>query len=386
MKANSLQQKLMNEKDAALQIEKAATAKKCWGCGCLHSSLKAIEDEFSTNKQPADLETAITSAQERLIKVEYDCLGCKVCFPAIAINILGVEGDACSTEGLKERKGWPPFPGSYTVLRYQAPVAICTLTNEELSKEIALAARTEVAIVGTLQTENLGIERLILNLLANPYIRFLLICGADSQQTIGHLPGQSLVSLASFGIDSHSRIIGARGKRPIVKNISKGALEHFIRTVEVLDLIGDTQVPKIFEVVQSCAQRNPGPAEPFAIERMVTTSKGYLPKKMVPDPAGYFVVYVDQSRRLLSLEHYRNNGMLDTVIEGKSAAELYTPSIERNLVSRLDHAAYLGRELARAEQALQTGELYVQDAAPESIEPSIVSTCGCDASCGEVSL
>ena len=64
---------------------------------------------------------------------------------------------------------------------------------------------------------------------------------------------------------------------------------------------------------------------------------------MVPDPAGYFVVYVDQSRRLLSLEHYRNNGMLDTVIEGKSAAELYTPSIERNLVSSLDHAAYLGR-------------------------------------------
>ena len=368
MKTNSSQQKLINEKDAALQIENATAAKKCWKCGCLHSSLKAIEDEFSTYKPPADLQTAITAAQKRLMKVEYDCLGCNVCFPAIAINILGVEGDACSTEGLEERKGWPPFEGSYTALRYQAPVAICTLTNEELPKEIALAAGTEVAIVGTLQTENLGIERLILNLLANPNIRFLVICCADSQHAIGHLPGQSLVSLASFGIDSHSRIIGALGKRPILKNISEEALEHFITTVEVINLIGETRILKILEVVQSCAQKKPGPAEPFAIERIVTPSKGYLPKKMVPDPAGYFVVYVNQSRGILSLEHYQNNGILDTVIEGKSAAELYTPSIEKNLVSRLDHAAYLGRELARAEQALQTGELYVQDAAPESVE------------------
>jgi Domain of unknown function (DUF4346) len=31
-------------------------------------------------------------------------------------------------------------------------------------------------------------------------------------------------------------------------------------------------------------------------------------------------------------------------------------AISRNLVSRLDHAAYLGRELARAEHALTSGE------------------------------
>lgn len=33
-------------------------------------------------------------------------------------------------------------------------------------------------------------------------------------------------------------------------------------------------------------------------------------------------------------------------------------------IERLDHAAYLGRELARAEQALLTGTVYIQDAAP----------------------
>jgi tetrahydromethanopterin S-methyltransferase subunit A len=49
-------------------------------------------------------------------------------------------------------------------------------------------------------------------------------------------------------------------------------------------------------------------------------------------------------------------------------------AIERNLISRLDHAAYLGRELARAEYALSSGEPYVQDAAPEA-PPA--PTCGC---------
>ena len=40
-------------------------------------------------------------------------------------------------------------------------------------------------------------------------------------------------------------------------------------------------------------------------------------------------------------------------------------AIERGLLTRLDHAAYLGRELARAEHALSSGETYAQDAAPE---------------------
>jgi tetrahydromethanopterin S-methyltransferase subunit A len=86
---------------------------------------------------------------------------------------------------------------------------------------------------------------------------------------------------------------------------------------------------------------------------------------MIPDPAGYFVIYVDRPRHRLSLEHYRNEGLLDTVIEGATAAEVYTPAIECGLLSRLDHAAYLGRELARAERALTTDTPYIQDGAPE---------------------
>jgi len=91
------------------------------------------------------------------------------------------------------------------------------------------------------------------------------------------------------------------------------------------------------------------------------------------------------------LEHYGNDGVLDVVIEGRSPAELYIPAIEKSLVSRLDHAAYLGEELARAEQALLKGESFGQDAAPElhtllpvvNEDPTTPSACVCGTSCGE---
>jgi len=74
------------------------------------------------------------------------------------------------------------------------------------------------------------------------------------------------------------------------------------------------------------------------------------------------------------------------MMEGNSTGALYTEAIERNLVTRLDHAAYLGRELARAEQSLLQGTPFAQDAAPGALlpisakmSPETDSSCGCSA-------
>jgi tetrahydromethanopterin S-methyltransferase subunit A len=274
------------------------------------------------------------------------------------------------------------LPGAYTVRRYRAPVAICTLTDAPLATAIARAAPPEVALVGTLQTENLGIERLILNVLANPTIRFLLVCGADSRQAIEHLPGQSLVAFARSGLDARGRIVGAYGKRSVLRNVSPEAVQHFRHTVEMLDLVGHTALSVILDVARTCALRNPGPAVALAPERLIVPLTGYLPSRMIPDPEGYFIIYVEYAQGTLSFEHYRKEGILDTIIEGHWAAELYIPAIDRGLVSRLDHAAYLGRELARAEHALRAGTRYVQDAAPEQQSRAPGPTCACDSACG----
>jgi tetrahydromethanopterin S-methyltransferase subunit A len=114
---------------------------------------------------------------------------------------------------------WLVIAGSYDVGDPQGSVAVCTLTTESL---IAPLARLPgVAIAGKVYTANLGVTRIVINVMANSAIRFLLVCGKDSP--LFH-SGQSLVALAERGVDagpsarrtvpppSRSRRLG-RGKR-----------------------------------------------------------------------------------------------------------------------------------------------------------------------------
>ena len=48
-------------------------------------------------------------------------------------------------------------------------------------------------------------------------------------------------------------------------------------------------------------------------------------------------------------------------VVGKNAREVMDTLLELKLVSRLDHAAYLGRELEKAELALHFNRSYAQD-------------------------
>ena len=371
---------------ALTMLRAAADAHKCWACGCLRHTLDTIDHARLPPGRNDVLAAVLASARERLLPQRYECLGCETCFPAVALNDLAADGStdlaestACPTDAIEERDGWPPLPGNYTVLRYHAPVAVCTLNDETLAEAVASTRLPEIAIVGTLHTENLGIERLVSNVIASPHIRFVVVCGPDSSQAVGHLPGQSLVALAQNGMDERQRIVGAKGKRPVLKNLTIAAVDHFRRTREVIDLIGVSDLEAIVATVRNCAARDPGIAAPFAGSRVVEPVRGSIPTRMVSDPVGYFVIFPDSGRRLLSIEHYANSGVLTTIIEGRTAAELYMTAIDRKLVSRLDHAAYLGRELARAERAITSGEPYVQDAAPETED---TGHCGCADACG----
>jgi tetrahydromethanopterin S-methyltransferase subunit A len=369
-------------------FHEASAAKKCRACGCFHGLLRALANDIRFDGLSGEFTESVTKAQECLTKMEYDCFGCEVCFPPLIVNALSrvvsddlAELDICPGEKVEERPGWPPLPGSYIIRRFCAPVALCSLMDENLAQTIAREAGANLSIAGTLCTENLGIERMIHNVIANPHIRHLILCGPDSQKAVGHFPGQSLLALAQNGIDLDGRILGARGRRPVLKNISKEAVEYFRQTVTVVDLIGQTAMAKIIAMVEAWAAQPIEPAVPFQPIVQLEPIPGYLPGHVVSDPAGYFVVYADRSRGLLSLEHYGNNGVLDAIIEGGTAAELYTPAINRGLISRLEHAAYLGRELSRAEESLKTGESYIQDAAPEESRLLSLVQDACGPSC-----
>jgi len=76
------------------------------------------------------------------------------------------------------------------------------------------------------------------------------------------------------------------------------------------------------------------------------------------DPAGSFRIKIVDGQ--IMAVHYQK--MQPTIgIYGQTAKEVYHEIIKRELVSRVEHAAYLGQELQKAEDSLKLGKNYVQD-------------------------
>jgi len=86
------------------------------------------------------------------------------------------------------------------------------------------------------------------------------------------------------------------------------------------------------------------------------------------DEKGFFVILVDHNKKKIIVEHYNyvkdkniiKTGKINQVIEGTNAEELCKEIIKKGLLSKLDHASYLGRELQKAENALNNGLEYTQ--------------------------
>lgn len=82
------------------------------------------------------------------------------------------------------------------------------------------------------------------------------------------------------------------------------------------------------------------------------------------DPCGIFRIMIDRDEALVVALHFESSEIQTPlhIIKGKTAEEVLSRILGLGLVSRLDHASYLGLELANAEIALKIGKEYVQDA------------------------
>ncbi len=162
---------------------------------------------------------------------------------------------------------WPVFAGDYLVNNPQGYVAIATLKDSPESFR-SLLNHNCVAIMGSIKTENLGIEKVIANVISNPYIRYIVICGEESR---GHFPGQALISLFKNGIEDDGKIIGARGAIPYLENVGKDAVKRFReQVIKIVDMIGSRDIDKIEKVVEGL-EKNPAPKfpkEPMIIKGM----------------------------------------------------------------------------------------------------------------------
>jgi len=81
------------------------------------------------------------------------------------------------------------------------------------------------------------------------------------------------------------------------------------------------------------------------------------------DPQGVFRIAVDRNAENIVALHFATAeaDKPSNIVKGETAEAVYAKTLEMGLVTKLDHAAYLGSELAKAEVALKTGKEYIQD-------------------------
>ena len=79
------------------------------------------------------------------------------------------------------------------------------------------------------------------------------------------------------------------------------------------------------------------------------------------DASGFFLIFIDRQTATIQAEHHSQDRTLLRVVAGRTAQEICHTLVRLGLVTELAHAAYLGRELERAEAALRLGLRYEQD-------------------------
>ncbi len=159
--------------------------------------------------------------------------------------------------------GWPVVKGDYQAGNDKSRICVVTLASHF---ELVPECMKKVAIIGPCHTENLGIEKIIANVVANPNIRFILICGEESR---GHMSGNTLKAIHANGIDDNGRIISSEGAIPFIENIPEDAVKRFQVQVQLIDRIGETDMKIILQIIEEYHNKGDAFSEPPMIVHAV---------------------------------------------------------------------------------------------------------------------
>jgi tetrahydromethanopterin S-methyltransferase subunit A len=156
---------------------------------------------------------------------------------------------------------YPPEEGKYIRGNDFSPAAVAIILNceaDKIPRELETLVRAGIesgaALSGTVQTENIGFEKIVCNIAANPNIRYLVVGGPESP---GHSTGEALKALLSNGVDEKKRIIGTKAPHPLLFNVSIEMIERFRKQLTLVDLQFETDPDLIRKAVWSCYQESP---------------------------------------------------------------------------------------------------------------------------------
>jgi tetrahydromethanopterin S-methyltransferase subunit A len=157
--------------------------------------------------------------------------------------------------------GWPLVKGDFHSGDANSPVAVVTMGSHLDEQGICDAG---AALCGSCKTENLGLEKVIANIISNPNIRFVLLCGTEVK---GHLSGQTLSALHKGGV-KEGRVVGAEGAIPFIENLNDAAIKRFQEQVELVNIMESEDLGVIKAKINELRARDPGAfaADPIVVE------------------------------------------------------------------------------------------------------------------------
>lgn len=236
---------------------------KCTACG---TCIDACPSNVLAFDESDETKIAMVTAEE-------NCSGCGACAIKCVEQAITVTGyDLLKVEPPSD---YPPEHGRYLRGNDYSPVAVVAILDTddskippELADLVTTAVEAGAAIAGTLQTENLGIEKVVVNIVANPNIRFMVVCWREAH---GHSPAESLQCLVENGVENDKRrtIIGATAPTPYLANISLASIERFRKQLMVVNIIKDDDpafgmLPEnVKKAVHACIQEKPTKFESY---------------------------------------------------------------------------------------------------------------------------
>lgn len=80
------------------------------------------------------------------------------------------------------------------------------------------------------------------------------------------------------------------------------------------------------------------------------------------DPKGYFKIMIDRKERKIVAIHFRNKEEKpDFILKSNEPIDIFQYILKNEQISTMEHAYYIGKELAKAKIALNIGKSYVQE-------------------------
>ncbi|MFH0850260.1 MAG: dihydropteroate synthase-like protein, partial [Candidatus Bathyarchaeota archaeon] len=231
------------------------------------------------------------------------------------------------------------------------------------------------------RAREMGIEKLVGDLVVEPLLRPGLLVALESYRLFKNShPEVPLL----FGIGNATELIDAdsTGMNAALTALAREAGANMLHVPEhsvkargsVADVVRASQMmyvaerrgsaPKDLGLDLLVLKEKRWKEEPYdvSLESSAEVVQGSENEEYKPDEAGWFKVQVDRGAgKIVALHYPPGREEPATIIKGDDARIVYQTVVRLGLITKLDHAAYLGKELAKASIALRLGRSYQQD-------------------------